>query len=110
MLCQSFRRYADGLAVNLLTKMAQSLRPGLILMDIAMPEMDGLEAGRNVFLTKPIDMGKLLEQANYLVELDEQYRPFADQLRSLARNYESKALLSLVEQYLHGDSVFNRQE
>jgi PAS domain S-box-containing protein len=178
-------------------EMAQSLRPDLILMDIAMPEMDGLEtvrrlrqlaafkdvpaiaasasvsaadseksleAGMNVFLNKPIDMDKLLEQmkrllqldwvyapeaqsaseletikpsivvppakemellhhlarlgnmerileqADYLVGLDEQYRPFADQLRSLARNYESKALLILVEQYLHGDSVLNQQE
>ena len=172
-------------------EMAQSLRPHLILMDIAMPEMDGLEAvrrlrqlaafkdvpviaasasvsaadskksleaGMSAFLSKPIDVDKLLEQmgrllqldwiyasqaqasaepeamgplvvppaeemetlhdlarmgnmqriveqANYLAELDERYRPFASQLRSLAKNYESKALLRLVEQYLHSDGL-----
>jgi len=177
-------------------EMAQRLRPHLILMDIAMPEMDGLEAvhrlrqqaafkdvpviaasasvsaadskksleaGMSAFLSKPLDVDKLLEQmgrllqlewiyaaeeqpsaeletigpivappaeemevlhhlarlgnmqriveqANHLVQLDERYRPFANQLRSLAKNYASKALLNLVEQHLHGDSLLNRQE
>ena len=172
-------------------ELAQRLRPHLILMDIAMPEMDGLEAvrrlrqlaafkdvpviavsasvsaadskkcleaGMNAFLAKPFDVDKLLEQmgrllqldwiydaqaqasaeletmgpivvppteeievlhrlarmgnmqriveqTNYLAELDERYRPFASQLRSLAKNYESKALMRLVEQYLHSDGV-----
>ena len=171
-------------------EMAQRLRPHLILMDIAMPEMDGLEAvrrlrqqaafkdvpviaasasvsaadskksleaGMSAFLSKPLDVDKLLEQmaallqlnwvyaaqaqssseletlgpivappaeemenlhrlarlgnmqriveyANYLVQLDERYRPFANQLRSLANNYESKALLRLVGQYLQSNS------
>ena len=177
-------------------EMAQRLRPHLILMDIAMPEMDGLEAvhrlrqqaafkdvpviaasasvsaadskksleaGMSAFLSKPLDVDKLLEQmgrllqlewiyaaeeqpsaeletigpivappaeemevlhhlarlgnmqriveqANHLVQLDERYRPFANQLRSLAKNYASKALLNLVEQHLHDDSLLNRQE
>ena len=175
-------------------EMAQSLRPHLILMDIAMPEMNGLEAvrrlrqqaafktvpviaasasvsaadskkslaaGMSAFLSKPLDVDKLLEQmgtllqldwiyaseaqssseieamgplvvppaeemenlhrlarlgnmqriveyANYLSELDVRYRPFANQLRSLAKNYESKALLSLVEQHRHCDSLLNQ--
>ena len=166
---------------------AQTLRPDLILMDIVMPEMGGLEATRrlrqlpaqkevpiiavsastsggdkesslaagvNAFQPKPIDFGILLAQiasllklnwtyalppagpaqeheatgpllappaqemkilhrlaregnmrdiaqrAAHLVELDERYRPFADQLRVLAKGYQSKAILSLVERHL----------
>jgi len=168
-------------------ELAQSLRPHLILIDSAMPEMDGLEAvrrlrrlaafkdvpiiaasagdsekcleaGMNAFLTKPIEMSKLLSQmvrllpldwiydagtpstsrpeaveplvmppveelevlyhlarlgnmqeilarAAYLTELDQRYGPFASQLRLLAKGYQSKALLSLVERCLQSDSL-----
>jgi CheY-like chemotaxis protein len=81
---------------------AQSLRPDLILMDMMMPEMDGMEAtrrlrqlpgletipviavsasasgadessslaaGANVFLAKPINMGRLLSQIGTLLNL-----------------------------------------
>ena len=165
---------------------AQALQPDLILMDIVMPEMGGLEAtrrlrqlpaqkevpiiavsastsggdresslaaGMNAFQPKPIDFGMLLAQiasllrldwtyaappagaeehaapgpllappaqemailhrlaregnmrdivqhAAQLAELDERYRPFAEQLRLLAKGYQSKAILSLVEQHI----------
>lgn len=36
----------------------------------------------------------------HLAELDARYRPFAEQLRLLAKGYQSKAILSLVEQHL----------
>ena len=164
-------------------EMAQRLRPDLILMNIAMPELDGLEAtrrlrqleafrevpilalsasvstsdheqslsaGMNASLPKPLDAGKLLEQmarllrlewtygpanakwspeewaivappqeemevlhrlaklgnmreimtqAERLSKLDERYRPFAIQLSSLAKAYQSKAVLRLVEEH-----------
>ena len=166
-------------------EMTQRLRPDLILMDIAMPELDGLAAtrclrqleafrevpilalsasvsasdseqslvaGMNAFLPKPVDADKLLEQmarllqlewayasaqaeaeappeagpivappteemevlhrlaklgnmreimaqADQLAKLDERYRPFANQLSALARDYQSKAVLRLVEEH-----------
>jgi hypothetical protein len=45
-------------------------------------------------------MRDIVQRAAHLTELDERYRPFADQLRLLAKGYQSKAILSLVEQHL----------
>jgi len=45
-------------------------------------------------------MRDIIIQADYLGELDASYRPFAEQLRSLAKGYQSKAVLDLVERYI----------
>jgi PAS domain S-box-containing protein len=164
-------------------EVVQRLLPDLILMDIVMPELDGLAAtrllrqldafrdvpilamsasvsgrdseqslaaGMNAFLAKPLDADKLLgqiarllqlewihgpeqgavplderavvappveelevlyrmaqtgnmreiiAQAERLAGLDERYRVFASQLSALARGYQSKDVLHLVEVY-----------
>ena len=170
---------------------AQHVRPDLIVMDIAMPELDGLAtarrlrqleafqevpiiamsasvsvndseqslaAGMNAFLPKPLDADKLLEQmarllrlewsygatraeapsesgpivvpsademevlhqlakrgnmheiiaqADRLAQLDERYRPFANQLSSLAKGYQSKAVLRLVKEHYPSNDTVN---
>jgi PAS domain S-box-containing protein len=51
------------------------------------------------------NMRAITEQAERLVTLDAQYRPFADMLRKLAENYQSKALLKLMEKYVVQNQV-----
>ena len=163
---------------------AQALQPDLILIDVVMPVMSGIEvvrhlrripgmeklpviaisasvsdsdetgcldAGMNVFLAKPIEMELLLQHISALLSLDweyvlppaqtakapeillappqaeierlhelalqgdmrailqvaehldglsDDYRPFAAELRQLARSYQSKVILDFVEHYL----------
>ena len=45
------------------------------------------------------NMQEILRWAKRVVQLDEHYRPFADQLSQLAKEYRSKAILNLVEQH-----------
>ncbi|MFM0555561.1 ATP-binding protein [Paraburkholderia sediminicola] len=51
------------------------------------------------------DMRAIVQQATHLTRLDERYRPFADHLCRLAKDYQSKAILSFVEQYLERRQV-----
>jgi hypothetical protein len=47
-------------------------------------------------------MQDIVAQAERLAALDERYRPFANRLSALARGYQSKAVLRLVEEYGQG--------
>jgi hypothetical protein len=46
------------------------------------------------------NMQDIARYANHLEQLDPDYRPFAEQLRRYASQYQSKALLAFVECYL----------
>jgi DNA-binding NarL/FixJ family response regulator len=46
-------------------------------------------------------MRDIIRQAARLEELDDRYRPFAGQLRTLAQGYQSRAILELVERYIN---------
>ena len=50
------------------------------------------------------DVRGLRERATYLEQLDEQYRPFVARLRELAKTYEVKQILKLVEQFRQGSN------
>ncbi|MDE2429479.1 MAG: response regulator [Burkholderiales bacterium] len=167
-------------------QIAETVMPDIILMDIRMPVMDGLQAiqsirmhpalkdcpviaisastsddeeheclraGANAFLSKPVDQAALLRQigeflqldwihvdveqtpvqaqeqgstiaapsgdemetlhqlaltgnmrdirkyADHLIQLDPRYQAFAQKLQQLAKEFQSKAIVSLVEQY-----------
>jgi hypothetical protein len=45
-------------------------------------------------------MRDIRERADYLETLDEQYLPFADTLRQLAKDFEEQEILALVERYM----------
>ena len=55
--------------------------------------------------SRDLSLPLLQKHAQHLAELDERYRPFADQLRVLAKGYQSKAILSLVERHLERSSA-----
>jgi CheY-like chemotaxis protein len=48
------------------------------------------------------NMRDIRERAAYLLTLGDRYRPFADRLDRLAQDYQSHALLTLVEERLQG--------
>ena len=41
----------------------------------------------------------LIKQADHLEELDKKFKPFADQLRQLAKEFEDKQIIDLTEKY-----------
>ncbi|MCU0532653.1 MAG: response regulator [Hydrococcus sp. Prado102] len=52
-------------------------------------------------LAKLGSMRKIRERATYLEELDERYHPFANKLKDLAQGFQERAIVALIEKYLH---------
>ncbi len=65
---------------------------------LAVPSAQEMEILHN--LARLGNMQEILLWAERLTGLDERYRPFADKLSLLAKGYRSKAILSLVEEYI----------
>jgi PAS domain S-box-containing protein len=51
------------------------------------------------------NMREVIRHADYLAGLDSRYLPFVEQLRQLAKGFQTKALLSLIEQYRNEKEV-----
>ena len=49
------------------------------------------------------DMSEIKERAAHIIALGEQYRPFGEKLQRLARDFEEKKILSLVENFMIND-------
>jgi signal transduction histidine kinase/DNA-binding NarL/FixJ family response regulator len=69
------------------------------------PEPAQMESLRE--LAKAGNMRAIREQAERLAALDPQYRPFADRITQLAKGYQSKAVLRLVEKHAVQEQVAN---
>lgn len=65
---------------------------------LVIPPADQMEALHCLALQG--NMRDIMRHANALSELDERYRPFAGRLRQLAADYQSKAILNLVERHM----------
>jgi PAS domain S-box-containing protein len=71
--------------------------PSEVLPDSAIPPREEIE--QLYQLARLGNMQRIQAQANHLQELDVRYAPLAIQLRKLAENYQSKAIVALVELY-----------
>jgi hypothetical protein len=51
------------------------------------------------------NMGDIAREAAHLSERDGRYGAFADELKVLAKGYQSKAIVRLVERHINGGST-----
>ncbi|MCP4605105.1 MAG: response regulator [Proteobacteria bacterium] len=49
------------------------------------------------------NMHRICKRADQIVQTDERYRPFGEKLRQLARGFQDKAILALIEQSMEGN-------
>jgi PAS domain S-box-containing protein len=63
----------------------------------ALPELEMLHQ-----LAQIGNMRDILQRCTYLIETDEQYRPFAEQLRTMALSYQTRAIVGFIQKHLEG--------
>jgi DNA-binding NarL/FixJ family response regulator len=88
-------------------ELCRSLRPDLVLMDVRMPELDGLEATRTIKAAQP-EVGVLVvttyENPDYLLEALK-----AGAAGYLLKDAPKKQLLNAVRRVLNGESPLNQE-
>ncbi|MBI3143657.1 MAG: hybrid sensor histidine kinase/response regulator, partial [Pseudogulbenkiania sp.] len=70
---------------------------------LVIPPQDEIDALYRLALIG--NMRDIRQRASYLAELDERYHPFADKLAQLAKTFQSKAILELVEKHRERKSI-----
>ncbi len=83
-------------------KSAKSKKPGLILMDVQMPEMDGLEATRILKADATTSNIPVLALTSYAMKGDKERILEAGCDGYLAKPFDIKELLKTVAEYLSG--------
>jgi DNA-binding NarL/FixJ family response regulator len=88
-------------------ELCRSLRPDLVLMDVRMPEMDGLEATRTIKAAQPgvsVLVVTTYENPDYLLEALK-----AGAAGYLLKDVPKKQLLNAVRRVLNGESPLNQE-
>ena len=88
-------------------ELCRSLRPDLVLMDVRMPEMDGLEATRAIKAAQPgvsVLVVTTYENPDYLLEALK-----AGAAGYLLKDVPKKQLLNAVRRVLNGESPLNQE-
>ena len=83
-------------------ELARAKKPGLILMDIQMPEMDGLEATRILKADATTSNIPVLTLTSYAMKGDEERILQAGCDGYLAKPFDIQELLKTVAEYLSG--------
>ena len=91
----------DSASMTAPVDQAGARMPGALAEDNATLVAPPPEEMRRLYrLAQVGNMREVRQYAEHLAQLDERYRPFADRLQELAKKYQSKAILNLVEQHM----------
>ena len=81
-------------------KLAKDCRPDLILMDIQLPGMDGLEATRKIKADGDLNGVPIVALTSYAMQGDEEKASAAGCIGYITKPIDTKNFLKTIEQYL----------